>query len=483
MAANEIPGFLKRAGQAVRYTISGITPQTWFSPNQPIPPFQPIIEDPRQYDYNVGRNLFYTPGGEKLVKFPELRSLARRSELVRLAIETRLDQMEAVDWLIAPKDEDQDADKDPRIKMITEFFMKPDKVHDWAQWLRIVGEEIFVTDALSIYRHKNKGGSLYALELVSGDTIFPLIDGEGRTPQPPSPAYEQVLKGVPKNVYTSDELIYAIRKAQINTPYGWPVVEQIIQAARTDIERTKYQLSYFTDGSVPDAYITAPDGMTPDKVKAFEENLNALLAGNWQGRHQMPVLLHGMEVKQLKEPPLMTEFDEWFWRKIAFAFSLPPTPLVKMNNRATAQNQKESATEEGLMPFMRHVKRLMDKFVREDFDAPDLEFVWDDEEERDPLVSMQIDTGYVDKGIKSLNEVRNGLGLPPVKGGELPMLATPNGFVPLTSYDDQMALEQQAADTAQIAAKNPKPVVQAGNGKEPPVKKKPANKYLTSAMH
>ncbi len=452
----------KRASQAARYTISGITPDTWMSPLQPLPPYQPVIDPPRQYDYNVGRNLFYTPGGEKLVGFKELRSLARRSELVRLAIETRLDQIDAIDWVIQAKDEDQDDDTDPRIKTISKFLEKPDVVHDWSQWLRIVGEELFVTDALSIHRRKNKAGGLYALELVDGATVFPLINADGRTPMPPDPAFEQVLKGVPKNVYTSDELVYAVRKSQINTPYGWPIVEQIIQVCKTDIERVKYQLSYFTDGSVPDAYITAPDNMTPDKVKMFEENLNGLLSGNAAGRRQMPVLLHGMEVHQLKEPPLMTEFDEWFWRKVAFAFSLPPTPMVKQNNRATAHSAKESATEEGLMPFMRHIKRLMDKFIKEDFNAPDLEFVWDDEEERDPLVAMQIDTGYVDKGIKSINEVRNDLGLEPIDGGETPMLATPNGFVPLNSYEDQQALAQQAADTATIAAKNPKPVVQGG---------------------
>jgi Phage portal protein len=840
----EKPGFFKRAGQAARYTISGITPATWFSPSNPITPFKPIIEDPRQYDYNVGRNLFYTPGGEKLTGFKELRNLARKSELVRLAIETRLDQIEAIDWKIASRNEDKDDDKDPRIKTITEFFEKPDKIHDWPQWLRMAGEEIFVTDALSIYRRRNKGNTLFSLDLVDGATIFPIIDESGRIPTGNNPAYQQILKGVPKNDYTSEELVYAIRKAQINTPYGWPICyddkteiltrdkgwvnftevnlstevatrssvgkfewrkpshvivnnhdgemisfnsrsvdllvtpdhrmlvtalpralggkrgrkgeavvkakdiaahynheikipmtsawegvevgqvvfdrcvlevecerihygkinrytrhcepapvraiegddycalmgaylsegnirkqggieinqrafskgyqaykklidklggsyngkafilswaalteyfrqfghchekfipedvlnatprqlrifwdhymlgdgsyrdkpnksgrgnqpakhesittaskrmsgqlveiaqklgfsasvaiiparkklilgrmnniresyvvsaryskamgfkatktkykgktycvtvpngiiyvrrngkpawcgncEQIINVCKTDIERTKYQLSYFTDGSVPDSYITAPDGMTADKIKIFETNLNALLAGNWAGRHQMPVLLHGMEVKQLKEPPLMTEFDEWFWRKVAFAFSLPPTPMVKMNNRATAQNQKESATEEGLLPFMRHIKRLMDKFIKEDFEAPDLQFVWDDEEERDPLTVMQVETGYVDKGIKSINEARQEMGLAGIKGGELPMLATPNGFVPLNSYDDQMKLQQQAADTAQIAAKNPKPVV-AGNNAG--VKKKPTSSGTTA---
>ena len=49
----------------------------------------------------------------------------------------------------------------------------------------------------------------------------------------------------------------------------------------------------------------------------------------------------------------------------------------------------------------------------------------------------------------------------------------------------QQALAQQAADTAQIAAKNPKPVVAApGEGKpQANVKKKPQNKYSITEHH
>ncbi len=297
----------------------------------------------------------------------------------------------------------------------------------------------------SLSCRKNRGGGLYALEPVDGSTIFPLIDQDGRQPLPPDPAFQQILKGVPKADYTSDELIYYVRKAQVNSPYGFSCVEQIIESANTDIERIKYTLSYFTDGSVPDAYITAPDGMTPDKVLAYEAHLNSLLAGNQVGRRQMPVLVHGMEIKSMKQADLKNDFDEWLARKVCFAFSLPPTAFVKQLNRSTAQNDQERAKDEGLFPVLLYIKRLIDRVIRDDFGAGELEFHWNDDEEKDPLTQAEIYAVYVKEGILARNEVRDELGLDDIEGGDEPLVDTPNGPVPLpgSPLAEQMKQEQQ----------------------------------------
>jgi hypothetical protein len=42
-----------------------------------------------------------------------------------------------------------------------------------------------------------RGGSLYALDIIDGATIKPLIGEDGRAPEPPDPAYQQILKGIP----------------------------------------------------------------------------------------------------------------------------------------------------------------------------------------------------------------------------------------------------------------------------------------------
>lgn len=450
-----VPTFLKRAVQAARYTISGVTPQSWMSPLQPLPPYLPE-QKPWQFDRPVGYNLFYKPRGTEKYSFDQLRYVARHSELVRLAIETRMDQVSSIKWAIRPvsdpiSDTAADAD-DPRIKTITDFFSKPDKVHDWDQWIRIILEELFVTDAVSLAKRYQRRGDLFALEPVDGSTIFPLIDQDGRTPLPPDPAYQQILKGVPKANYSMDELIYYVRKTQVDTPYGYSPVEQVIETAYTDIERIKYTLAEFTEGTVPDAYITAPEGMSPDKVLAYQEQLNGILQGNAVGRRQMPILVFGMEIKSMKQAELKNDFDEWMARKVCFAFSLPPTAFVRQLNRSTASSDQERAKDEGLFPVLLYLKRLLDKVIQEDFKSPDLEFYWDDDEEKDPTQQADIHAIYVKAAILSVNEVREELGLEPVMGGDEPMVETATGMVPLPGSPLDQQIQQQKQEQADAAA-------------------------------
>jgi hypothetical protein len=248
-------------------------------------------------------------------------------------------------------------------------------------------------------------------------------------------SYQQVLKGVPKVDFTADQLIYAVRKTQVNTPYGWSPTEQVIESARTDIERIKYQLAYFTEGSLPDAYVTAPDGMTADKVKAYETHINSLLSGNPAQRRQLPFFVFGMEMKQMKEPPLKSEIDEWIARKVCFAFSLPPTAFVRQMNRATAQTAQEAAIQEGLAPLMLWVKRLVDRVIKDNFDSPDLEWGWVEDKAQDPKEAADVDSELVKAGIMTINEVRNARGLDDIDGGDVAMIATATGYASCGNAD------------------------------------------------
>ena len=54
---------------------------------------------------------------------------------------------------------------------------------------------MLVIDAATLYPRYNRGGSLYALDVIDGATIKVLIDENGRTPAPPDPAYQQILHG------------------------------------------------------------------------------------------------------------------------------------------------------------------------------------------------------------------------------------------------------------------------------------------------
>ena len=66
-------------------------------------------------------------------------------------------------------------------------------------------EEVFITDALALYPHPSRmrhkgvlGSDLAALTLIDGTLIKPLVNVRGATPQPPNPAYQEFLYGVPR---------------------------------------------------------------------------------------------------------------------------------------------------------------------------------------------------------------------------------------------------------------------------------------------
>ena len=92
-----------------------------FSPSCPLIPIQP--EPVRLWDFPVGYNTIYTPRSYEAVGFEELRALSESHDITRLAIETRKDQIEKLDWTIKPRDDRRPgADARPRIERLIEFW-------------------------------------------------------------------------------------------------------------------------------------------------------------------------------------------------------------------------------------------------------------------------------------------------------------------------------------------------------------------------
>ena len=67
---------IARLADATRYLITGVSPDTWFGPLQPLAPMAPPGVKGRQWDYPFGANLNYIPRAEDGASFAELRGLA-----------------------------------------------------------------------------------------------------------------------------------------------------------------------------------------------------------------------------------------------------------------------------------------------------------------------------------------------------------------------------------------------------------------------
>ena len=221
------PSVFARLADATRYVITGVSPETWFGPLQPLAPMAPPEVKGRQWDFPFGANLNYIPRSDDGVSFPELRALADALPLLRAVIETRKDQIAAQSYAIRPRARGDAPGASASIDAVTRFLARPDRRHSFADWLRMLLEDMLVIDAATLYPRYNRGGSLYALDVIDGATIKPLIGEDGRTPEPPDPAYQQILKGVPAADFSAEELLYLPRNPRAQRLYGMSPVEQI----------------------------------------------------------------------------------------------------------------------------------------------------------------------------------------------------------------------------------------------------------------
>ena len=442
------PGLIARLVQGVRYTLTGVKPTNWFGPGQPLAPVAQEQALGRQFDYSTGVNLRQSPRATESVSFEHMRGLADGYDFLRLVIETRKDQMCSMRWTVRPKDEK--AEPDERCRKIEAFLTMPDQEHDWPTWLRMLLEDMLVLDAATIYPRKTRGGEPYSFELVDGATIKRVIDETGRTPLPPDPAYQQVLKGLPAVNYSRDELIYAIRNPRTNRVYGYSPVEQIIMTVNIAMRRQLSQLQYFTEGNIPEAMIGVPDTWNPDQIRQFQDYWDAMLEGNTAARRHAKFIPGGMDVHETRPDLMKDVFDEWLIRIICFAFSISPSSMIAQVNRATAEVSKATAEEEGLLPTMLWVKSVMDMILARWFGAPDLCFQWAQKDDLDAKTQADIHAIYINAKVLTVDEVRADLGLEPLSDDQREELFPP---MPEPLAEAAKTSEDEARDEEALAAR------------------------------
>jgi len=401
-----------------------------FSPGYPLAPAEP--EQVRVWDFPVGVNTIYTPRSYEPISFEELRRLADGHDITRLAIETRKDQLEKLDWTIRPR---ADTASRPaaaqRAVRMAQFWRRPDGERPFATWLRELLEDLLVLDAPALELRRNRGGALIGLDVVDGATIKVLVDETGRRPRPPAPAFEQVIHGRPWKLLTADELLYLPRNPRPHKAYGFGPVEQIVMTVNIALRRQVMQLQHFTEGNVPPGLLNAPDGWNVEQITQFQEWFDSVLAGNTGSRSRLIWGPGGAKYQAFKEAPYKDDFDEWLARIVCYAFSLPSTAFTRQVNRATAETAQEAALAEGLAPLMGWVKRLADHVIQDRMGHRDLEFAWIDLRPADPAEQAKMLDLYVRGGIYTVNEARDILGFDPVPGGEVALVTTAAGPTPL----------------------------------------------------
>lgn len=409
--------------------VPSFTKGAWFGPGEPMQTQAPEEVKGRAFDFPFAVNTNPRPraeAGENAIDFDTLRRVSDPTQggldLLRLAIETVKDEMARQKWTIKGKDGKDGGDE---AKKIRDLLEEPDGVNDFLAWQRLVMDDHLVIDQPTIYfRQTSKGFKIP--EVIDGGTIKRILAQNGRTPLPPLPAYAQRIKGLPAVDYTIEELLVKAANPRTHRIYGMSPTEQVVNIVNISLRRQLSQLEFYTEGTIPDGLLVGPAGLNPDQLQAFQDNFDAVLSGQTGARRHGRWVPNGTEYIATKAPDITGAVDEWFARVICWCFSLPPNALLKEVNRATAEVNKNTSQEQGLEARKLWFKSLMNQVIRRAYGAKNVVFDFENGEITDPLVKMQVWTGYKSAGFITADEGRDkALGMDPMTPEQKDEVAPP----------------------------------------------------------
>jgi len=430
---------------SVRQEIQSLRGKDWLSPQQPVATFRPEEQaaDWRQWDYPAGYNINLIPRKYEPYTFAQLRWLGRNFDLLREVIERRKNEISKIPWDIVAREGETASDDE--IDSVKDMFRYPDGMTPFAAWQNAILEDMLVIDAPCIYPWPAMSGRIMRFMYVDGSTINILINEYGFVPEPPDPAYQQVIQGLPYEMFRRDELIYMPRNVRTDSPYGFSPVEQLITSIAIALKLEQRQLSYYTEGTIPEL-ISVPENWTGKQIASFQAYWDNLMRGNLALRSGgVRFVPNAMKDISLKDYKFDAEQWEWLARMVCAAFNMNPQRYIRQNNRATAETAQVEQLQEGLEPTKTWWKAVMDLIIERYLEKPNLEWAWKDSRDVDIVEQANADASDVKSGIKAPNEVRAARGLDPYKGfGDEPILVTGSGPVLLSSVYDGSLLENQS---------------------------------------
>ena len=347
---------------------------TAFTPGQPVAPGPGIVateRTPRQFTFPSGYNIAQRPRTTELTPFEVLRQFAALYEGIQLCERVYLDILGRLELRVVARATGMAA-TDEAARGIHDFLARPDGERDLRAWMAAATRDLVEIDAVAIYRHRRRDGGLHALELVDGSTMKPLIDSLGRRPEPPAPAYQQFVWGMPAGLYTRDEVDYLCETPRTDSVYGVSRVERILYCVNGALRKQSFDLARYTDGVVPAGMLLPPQNTdwTPEQLAEYEYHFNELLAGNTQQRMRVKVTPPGFTFigTHPQEPDIA--FDQWLLNVTAACFGLTMAELGMTEgvNKSSGETQENVVYRRAVRPLADFFARYLSQIVAEEFD-------------------------------------------------------------------------------------------------------------------
>ena len=386
-----------------------------FSPGRPLVPFYGYDKRPRGMNYPVGRNITTDTRPDR-IPFATLKQVIESYDVALTCIRHIINDLRSMPLRWNAMD-NYDGDVKKEIEQAKTFWLRPDGKRHFNTWLAMLAMDKFRYDAGAVYRERNGAGKVIRLKVIDGTTLAPLLDYFGDVPEPPAPAYQQFVQGIPWDWLTTEDIIYEPMWPVPESPYGVAPIETVLTNANTDMRLQLFFLQFFTEGAVPEMLLEAPpDQSDPDALAEYQETWDDWMENNQGKRHGAQWIPAGAKpfvYKQIQQ--INPKIAEYVMRRTVAAFGLTPQDLGILDdvNRATSETQMDSQFRITTLPNTEHFEAMINAVTQEDLQLPVAASFDKGRESEDRLSEAEAHKIYVSIGAESPDEVREKvLGLP-----------------------------------------------------------------------
>lgn len=345
-----------------------------------------------------------------------LRSFSVDYPIARACIDYIKNKTTHLDWDIVGMDEEDEDENDVVKEQLHEFFKRPGgKDTSMRLFQENIIEDYLVMGDVAIEKLRTRGGNLLGLLPVDVATIKVRVDDSGRIPNPPDIAYEQWIWGAKVAELTKEDMLFRVKNARPNTPFGLSPLESLIIQVQSALAGSVYNWKFFTDSNQAEGFVEVPEGWTSDQLNEFQTYFDAMVAGDPRFQRRIKFMPSGMKYTPTKKPEDMSfeKFEMWLLQQTCSVFGVPPQDLGFTNqiNKATAQVQDEKGDERVGKALTSFLEEMFTDIIHYDLGYLEYKFSFVNVDPIDLKEEAEVDDIKIKSGVLSVDEVRRRSGM------------------------------------------------------------------------
>lgn len=388
------------------------------------------------------------------VSFATLRKFSEQHEISRACINARKRHLTTLEWDIVPEEEEDKADYTSQKAQLKDLFQTiGGRTNPYRTFLSKMVEDLMVLDAISIYKQPTLGGDLFKLIPVDAATVRVKVDETGDIT-----GYRQIIDGRVVAEFDVEELIYAMMNPRTNSPYGLAPLESLLMVVSSSLKAGMSNLAYLTEGNTPEGLFMLPEDWTPSMIREFEENWNAVMAGDDAAMARIKFTPPGNFVPTRKHEDMQWEqFNMWLLKVTCSLFDVQPIeigfePQGGLGGKGFSEGQNTTTQRKSIIPLANFFQEIFTQIIHEDLGMPSLRFKFMGLDPQDKKNEAEVAKIQIESGQRTINETRKEQGLEPyddVEAADRPFLL---GGTPTFIDDETVEMQSESATEAPVTA-------------------------------